>query len=128
MIEVILMTGADGAPVDESGNAPGRGDLTRVRTQSVDVFPERAGAAHHRLDGHGTCHVGGDEELACRVQSQGTHCRHPLGPVEQGEAFFCLEGDRLQIDLGGWDHLSVNPHLPLADDRQRHVGEGRQVT
>ena len=68
MVEVVFVAGPDRAAVDEGCDAPGGGDLARMRPQKMHVLPEGPGTSHHRLDGHGTGRVGSDEQLARLVE------------------------------------------------------------
>jgi hypothetical protein len=60
------------------------------------------------------------------------HGEHAVGPIDEGEAFLGLQGDRL--DAGGFKHGPcrrrlpvVSQYLALADQGQSTVGQGCQV-
>ena len=46
MDEVVVMAGLDAGALDEPGDRGGRFHLTGVRSEGMDVGPERAGAPH----------------------------------------------------------------------------------
>ncbi len=106
-------------------------DLARVRSGQLVGGRERDVRAQQGFDRQG----GGD---ACRSdesvgirQQQGTDGGHHLGPVEQGEPFLGLQGQRFQAGLAQGDQarddLAVELHPAPADERQGEMRERGQV-
>jgi hypothetical protein len=67
------------------------------------------------------------------MQRQQQHAEHAVGAVDEGEALFRLQDDRWLTDRGeGLARRAPRPvgvaHVALADQRQRHMGQRRQVT
>ena len=93
---------------------------------------ERAVGAEKRFRRHRGCDVGRPEQpLRVRAREH-EHAEHPVGAVDQREAFFGLEPHRLQ--LRGLERLRRRParaffveHLALTHQRKADMGERGQV-
>ena len=108
-----------------------RVDLSGVRTQLVDAGFEWTARTHQRLDGEGTCGVGGIGEEPCPVNSEASLGEHAFRPVEQAQPLLRLELDRFEAfgfeHAGGGNSLAIDQEEALADERESKVGEWGKV-
>jgi hypothetical protein len=103
-----------------------------VRADRVQLRLEGAVAAQHRLDGQRGGEVGHREQVARVRDREQEHAEHPVGTVDEGEAFLGRELDRAQAGdgqrLGSGDPRAVLPEHPaLAEQHERAVRQGRQI-
>ena len=92
---------------------------------------ERDVRAQERLDGHRPDRARRSDEPVGVGQQKRAQRRHQLGPVEEREPLLRAESHRLQPRLPERDErrdvLPAQLHVAAADERQRQVGQRRQV-
>ena len=117
---------------EQEAHVRGGRDLAGVRARSVDRRMEARERALQGLERHRTGDVADPGETAGTDEPECRHRRHELRPVDQREALFRLKPHRGQPGprqgLGARQPLLPDPRLPLADERQRQVGERGEVT
>jgi len=106
--------------------------LPHLRPEGHEIRGERVVRPHEGLDGHRGREVGSGEEAGEVVAGQGEHAEHPVGAVDEGEAFLFGQRDRLDAGrshgLGRGAPLSGGvAHPPLPDQGERAVGERGEV-
>ncbi len=116
-------------PVDVRG----RGGLSRVRPDRVQFGEEGPLRAEHRLGGQRGGHVRHGEQVRRVRDGQQQHAEHPVGAVDQRQPLLGGQLQRAQAGrvqgFGGGHPGAVLAHHPaLAEQHDRAVGEGRQVT
>ncbi len=117
----------------QQGPEVGRaGRLARVRAQRLQVLGEDGIGAEQALDAHRGRDVGGPEQEGQVVGGHQQHAEHAVGAVDEGQAL--LLGQLHRLDAGGGQSLRGRhrdpgriPHVALAHDRERAVGQRRQV-
>jgi hypothetical protein len=92
---------------------------------------ERHVRAEQRLDAHRRDDARGPGQPVGVGQEQRPDPRHQLGPVQERQALLGLERERLEANLAQRDEarhaLSAQVDPAASDDRQREVGERREV-
>jgi hypothetical protein len=118
----------------KQGAHPCGGDnLPGMRSHCDEVSGKRGVGAQQRLDAHRGGEVRGGEQPVQVGRGEHQHAEHPVGAVDQGEAFLLGEryrGDpgRAQRLPGRVHHPSGVPDGPLAGERERHRSQRREVT
>ena len=104
-----------------------RARLAVLRAQRLQVVGEHAVGAEQALDAHRGGDVGGDEQRRAGRRAPAQHPEHPVGAVDQRQAFLLVQRDRLE-HLAGFAERAVGvAHRPLPHQRQRAVRERREV-
>ena len=106
-------------------------DLAGVRAGKLVGRGERHIRPEERLDALGRGDGRGPGQAVGVREQQRPLRAHQLGPVEEREALLCLQRDGLDPRLAqgkqGRHHLPTQLDLAAPDQRQRQVGERRQV-
>ena len=129
----LAVAGDDGRPGQQPAQVGGADRLPGLRAQGLEVGGEGAVGAEQGLDAHGARQVGHLQQAPEVGQGQHEHAEDAVGPVDQGQALLGPEDDRGQPGrgqrVGGGPQRAVGvAHLTLADEHQRGLGQGRQVT
>ena len=136
VLHAVLGIGAMGRPDlavrQQRAQVPGRCDLPRMRARGDQLLREGGAGAEHRLEAHRADDVGGQRQPNGVVVSERANPGHELGPVEQRQAFLCLQLDRLERGarqrLGSAARAgTVDGRLALPDEHERDVGQRREV-
>ena len=102
-----------------------------MRAQIVEAPVEDALGAEIGLERHRADHVGGGGEPFGAQHAQRRDAGHHLRAVDQREAFLRAERDRLEPGAlerdGARQTLAAIERLALADQRERHVRERREI-
>jgi len=104
----------------------------RVRTQARDGGMERAMATRQRLDAHRRGDVRDARQAFGIRQAERQLRRHGLGAVDQRKTLLRLQHYRVQTCRAERSrrghHLATELDLAFAQERQRDVGERREVS
>ena len=129
---VVAVAGDDRRALEQSVHVGGAGRLAGMRAKRDQVRREGSIGAQKRLDRHRRGHVGDGQEHPEVLDRKRQHAEDPVGAVDQRQAL--LRRQRQRLDPGGGKRLArgepptIRPeHLSLAEQRQRAVGQGREV-
>jgi hypothetical protein len=106
--------------------------LAGVGADPVQLRQERPLRAEHGLDGQRRGHVRHGEQVAGVLDGEQQHAEHPVGAVDQREAFLGGEVERAQAGVvqglrGGGTGTVLAEHPALAEQHQRAVRQRCQV-
>ena len=106
-------------------------NLARVGAHLLDAGGKRLDAAVESVERDGSEKVEAFHHVPAVDKGLYGVCGHELCAVEQGEAFFRFEADRLPAEFGEDFTAGVLAafvhHLAFADERQEQVGERGEV-
>ena len=126
------MAGDDGRIGEQAAEVGGAQLLAGLGTERDEVGGEGAVGAEQGLDAERGGEVGGLQQEGEVAQREDEHPEDPVGAVDQREALLGEELDRREPGGGervaGVEQLALGvPDHTLAEQRQRRVGERRQV-
>ena len=102
-----------------------------MRAGGVDARVERDVGALEGVEGERADDVGRADEAAGLGHREAADRGHELRAVDEGEALLGLQHERREAGraqrLGGGQAPAADDALALADEREREVGEGREV-
>ena len=87
---------ADLGVIEQSQQMRGGGDLAGMRTGELNALVESGGRAHQGFERHGAGEVGQPDDALGAGDGKRPHSDHGLGAVEQSQAFFGGELERLE--------------------------------
>ena len=126
------MTLPDLAAAHQQTQIRRRRELTGMRPEPLQVLGEHVVGTELTFDAHRRGQVGDPDQLLQVGQRQTEHAEHPVGAVDQRQAFLLGQHDRR--DPGGRQCLCGRlqrpgrvPHGALAHQGERAVGERGQV-
>ena len=126
------MAGHDWRVGQHGHQVGGRNRLARLRAERLKVGCEGRGAGQQTLHGHGGDRVGLGEQTSRVVDGQAQHAEDGVGAVGDRQTFLLGQFDWLQTGFGqGLGRRLADPidhHLPLAQQRQRSMGQGGQIS
>ena len=116
----------------EGPETPRRFHLTRMGTDSMGLLSERFGRALEPLQGHGSRHFRSLQGYLSPIEREDSDPCRGLSPVDEGETLFFLErkgrDTHLFQDIGCLPRDPPELHLSLPEDRQSHMGQGREIS
>ena len=131
LVVVPVVAGLERAVAQQVAELGGDRDLAGMRAGQLVGGRERHVRAQQRLDAHRPDHARGPDQAVRVGQDERPDGAHHLRPVEEREPFLGLERQRLQAGLAQRQHgrhdRAADLHLAATDERQRQVGERREV-
>ena len=126
------MTGHDRRAREQCGHVCRRPRLAGVWPQRLQVGSQDPVRPHQALDAECGREVGRVEQTPQVGEGEHEHPQHPVGAVDEGEAFLLGQLDRGEPVFGerlggGANHTLVVDHITFAHHGQGTVREGRQV-
>ncbi len=105
--------------------------LSAQRPQCVDLRQKRSARSLERLDRERTGDVGCPGQASRPYEAESERRSHELGAVDERQPFLRLELNGLELGprerVRSREPLAVEPRLSLADEREREMGERREI-